>query len=389
MEIGSAAIHILIDTWEGHLTPPEIATLADRASRGRDHNIVRAAAELALSCLPQAQALNPTEVQRALYQCKEQSKEMLEKACLAVENAAVGGGVYPEVLFYVAKRWYELSEEASTQGHDNHSQGRESRPHSAPSAAASSASPALADNPTASNVPVIPFNNPASNAPNQVTVSGAQIMSHAGQMPTQTLVLPFPLAQVHQPNAHHPQHPMPHQQQFVQPTYNIVQHIPQPFPPPYSQSAMPMHAQNMHQYVTFTYNNPIQYSMAQPAYTSATAYRPLGPGQGVQVLPSQNCQMANIQGIIPAQAPLTLPPPPQAEDVNHSQILCSQILNPTQAHYLHAAFRVGILAMETLARRVHDDRPQTKYARNPPQGDDVKWLLKLAMKLGKIKISFI
>lgn len=33
---------------------------------------------------------------------------MLEKACITVENAAKGGGVYPEVLFQVAKYWYEL-----------------------------------------------------------------------------------------------------------------------------------------------------------------------------------------------------------------------------------------------------------------------------------------
>lgn len=41
-------------------------------------------------------------------QCKEQSEDMLEKACITVENTAKGGGVYPEVLFQVAKYWYEL-----------------------------------------------------------------------------------------------------------------------------------------------------------------------------------------------------------------------------------------------------------------------------------------
>lgn len=41
-------------------------------------------------------------------QCKEQSEAMLEKACITVENTAKGGGVYPEVLFQVAKYWYEL-----------------------------------------------------------------------------------------------------------------------------------------------------------------------------------------------------------------------------------------------------------------------------------------
>ena len=54
-----------------------------------------------------------------------------------------------------------------------------------------------------------------------------------------------------------------------------------------------------------------------------------------------------------------------------------------QLKYLTAAFRVGMLAMETLARRVHDDRPQTKYARNPPYGEDVKWLRAIAVNLGK------
>ena len=53
-------------------------------------------------------------------------------------------------------------------------------------------------------------------------------------------------------------------------------------------------------------------------------------------------------------------------------------------HYLLSSYRVGMLALETLARRVHDDRPQAKYARNPPYGEDVKWLLGVAKKLGEI-----
>lgn len=76
MEIGSAALNILVECWDGHLTPPEVASLADRASRARDPNMVRAAAELALSCLPHAHALNPNEIQRALVQCKEQVSVM-------------------------------------------------------------------------------------------------------------------------------------------------------------------------------------------------------------------------------------------------------------------------------------------------------------------------
>ena len=59
-----------------------------------------------------------------------------------------------------------------------------------------------------------------------------------------------------------------------------------------------------------------------------------------------------------------------------------QQLNQRQLGYLLSAYRVGMLAMETLARRVHDDRPQAKYARNPSYGEDVKWLLGVAKKLG-------
>jgi len=56
--------------------------------------------------------------------------------------------------------------------------------------------------------------------------------------------------------------------------------------------------------------------------------------------------------------------------------------NQQQFRTLVSAYRVGMLALETLARRVHDDRPQAKYARNPPYGEDVKFLLRVAKRLG-------
>ena len=68
MEIGAPAIWFLVETWEGHLTPAEVAGIADKASRCRDNNMVKAAAMLALSVLPHAQALNPMEIQRAILQ---------------------------------------------------------------------------------------------------------------------------------------------------------------------------------------------------------------------------------------------------------------------------------------------------------------------------------
>jgi hypothetical protein len=88
-----------------------------RNVRNADHYFqVVAASELALSVLPHAGALNPNEIQRAIQQCKEQSNTMLEKACLAVEKAATGGGVYPEVMFEVARHWYHLFEKHAPTG---------------------------------------------------------------------------------------------------------------------------------------------------------------------------------------------------------------------------------------------------------------------------------
>ena len=47
-----------------------------------------------------------------------------------------------------------------------------------------------------------------------------------------------------------------------------------------------------------------------------------------------------------------------------------------------SSYRVGMVALETLGRRVSEDRPQTKFTRNPSYAEDVKWLLGVAKKLG-------
>lgn len=76
---------------------------------------------------------------------------------------------------------------------------------------------------------------------------------------------------------------------------------------------------------------------------------------------------------------------PNIRPQNHRQ---PQQFSQAQLRYLLAAYRVGMLALETLARRVHDDRPQAKYARNPPYGEDVKWLLRIAKHLGKCNFFY-
>ncbi len=46
--------------------------------------------------------------------------------------------------------------------------------------------------------------------------------------------------------------------------------------------------------------------------------------------------------------------------------------------------RVGMIALESLGRRVTEERPNTKFARNPNYADDVKWLMSVARELGNL-----
>lgn len=75
-----------------------------------------------------------------------------------------------------------------------------------------------------------------------------------------------------------------------------------------------------------------------------------------------------------------MPPQLLVDNVQHQQQ--QQQRDQGNNCYLYAAYRVGMLAMETMGRRIHDERSYVKYTQNPPYGDDVKWLLKMSRKLG-------
>ncbi|KMQ94255.1 zinc finger swim domain-containing protein [Lasius niger] len=375
MEIGAPAIWFLIDSWEGHLTPPEAVSIADKSSRGSDPNMVRAAAELALSCLPHAHALNPNEIQRAISQCKEQSEAMLEKACITVENTAKGGGVYPEVLFQVAKYWYELYLR-QTPGGDQ----QDEIPHDplqldlngvllvepGPSVDLSSTQmmpgPAQTVVVTSTQPPPQPYTHPTITtlAPLGVGMPYAvgpysfvhphhSIATFSGPMPSHRVTLPpAPHMQMYHPFPHHPGHPQhpphPHHPSPAAPPPPGPYYTPQPPPTPGTRHL---------------------YTMQQPLPVQAGVAGPL-PGQNSLPGPT----LVQTQPIIS-----TVRAQPQV----HRQ---SQTFSQQQLRTLVSAYRVGMLALETLARRVHDDRPQAKYARNPPYGEDVKFLLRVAKRLG-------
>uniref|UniRef100_A0A8C4QF69 Zinc finger, SWIM-type containing 8 n=1 Tax=Eptatretus burgeri TaxID=7764 RepID=A0A8C4QF69_EPTBU len=412
MEIGSAALNILVDCWDGHLTPPEVASLADRASRARDANMVRAAAELALSCLPHAHALNPNEIQRALLQCKEQDSQMLEKACIAVEEAAKGGGVYPEVLFDVAHQWHWLFEQTlgGSSAGGGGGGGSESRPQSNHSEAGHIEHDAVLG-PTAVHAR-LPGNSPnCSRAQSVVSVScsianppayppGAGMVARSGP-------IAFPAARAYRalPGMSHPHVTtvytagayggVPHRR--------AVQHVTAIFPQPpvpegYPQGIHPAFLPTQYQYPSTGVPHtalppppiavPLQpvppVALHQPFAAdhglplTPVAFVGLQPATSFQLLPSPTLQA--ISAAPPVSSTVTaVPPSVSPEDGSPSH---PQPVTPQGLHYLLSAYRVGMLALEMLGRRAHSDHPNNIFSRTPPYTEDVKWLLGLAVKLG-------
>uniref|UniRef100_A0A8D3CCH0 ZSWIM4-8 C-terminal domain-containing protein n=1 Tax=Scophthalmus maximus TaxID=52904 RepID=A0A8D3CCH0_SCOMX len=394
MEIGSAALNILVECWDGHLTPPEVASLADRASRARDPNMVRAAAELALSCLPHAHALNPNEIQRALVQCKEQDNVMLEKACMAVEEAAKGGGVYPEVLFEVAHQWYWLYEQSvgggsgqqrETSGRCGANGGSGRRPPESNCVVLDSGA-----NMESAGVATVTASVTAAAVVPVISVGSTIYQSHA--MPGQAIahphsqgLHPYTTIQAHLPTVCTP--PVPgtpsatcpptHRQGFIWIFFGMhPAFIGAQFPfsvaagpqPPMAATAVTfpgVPVPSMTQIAVHPYHAetglPLSTTVAVGSVHAGPTIQTI---QGA-TLPSLSSQPGSLVG--------TAFP---SDDEQHSQPISQQGL-----HYLHSAYRVGMLALEMLGRRAHNDHPNN-FSRSPPYTEDVKWLLGLAARLG-------
>ncbi|XP_034537389.1 zinc finger SWIM domain-containing protein 8 isoform X2 [Notolabrus celidotus] len=411
MEIGSAALNILVECWDGHLTPPEVASLADRASRARDPNMVRAAAELALSCLPHAHALNPNEIQRALVQCKEQDNVMLEKACMAVEEAAKGGGVYPEVLFEVAHQWYWLYEQSmgggsgqqrETSGRCGANGGPGRRPVESSCVVLDGGpnmeSGGLATVTAVTAAAVVPVISVGSTIYQSHPLPG-QAMAH----PHSQGLHPYTTIQAHLPTVCTPQylgHPLQHvprpavfpvtgaaYPQGMHPAFIGAQY---PFSvaagpqPPLAATAVTfpgVPVPSMTQIAVHPYHTetglPLSTTVAGQQTDSVIhcvqMFQKVGSAHAGPTL--QALQGASLPSLSAQPAPLVSTAFP-VEEEQHSQPISQQGL-----HYLHSAYRVGMLALEMLGRRAHNDHPNN-FSRSPPYTEDVKWLLGLAARLG-------
>lgn len=129
----------------------------------------------------------------------------------------------------------------------------------------------------------------------------------------------------------------------------------------------------------------IQFFAPQPPPPNAAAPQQLPMPQPPQPMPNQRNPGQPTGALPPPQSGMH-PMPPNQHGVHHGPMMYPPPyvqggphappmpnrqrhplnFNQTQLRYLMAAYNVGMLAMDTLARRVHDDRPQAKYARNPP-----------------------
>ena len=441
-ELGVTALKFIIGTWEGHLTPSEVTSVADKASKSRVPAKIRVGADLALSVLRFAGDLKPNEIQRAIQQCKEDSRprsrpeepSMLEKACINVENASrEGRDIHHDVMFEVARHWYSLYKkeqpaqedpQAAQQQHQDqqqqqHHQQQQQQQHQhqqqqqvnmllavaaqqqqGPAAGANFAHPP--PGPPLGHPPPPPPQPPlqpfpmvlpgvlipsfpaaaAAAAANQAMAAAMLVTPPPNQQQAalQAAAAANPFNQVYNPSvstaavAAAAAARINLQQSPAGPIFqlNLAPLLPAP-PPANAQQAM---HQAMIAAAAAGQQNPQQAAAAVVAAAAAGGRHGLVAPQGPN-------------GPLPPHHPPHLQAPP-APAVPHLGVdqggpghgAMAQP-NPSGHRYLELAYRVGLLALENLGRKLNEDRPQEKFARNPSYGDDVKWLMnQVAFKLG-------
>uniref|UniRef100_A0A0N5AJS0 SWIM-type domain-containing protein n=1 Tax=Syphacia muris TaxID=451379 RepID=A0A0N5AJS0_9BILA len=437
IEIGCSVIRIVERVWESHLTPTEAADLADKASQSRDPGMVEAAAKLALSVLPKAYALTATESQKALHQCKEQSVEMLERACHAVEQAAEKDGVYPEVLFKVAHLWYDMFCD-----YDSSKTQKQYLPTVFGSNAALNSHSSLVPGSSTNNMGLhtqpsfapypgngTPLQMPLYN-PQQQSVRGQPQYyhvppnSHNGTHPvvlpsTSTvqpqILLPCGIRQgnlqqssvrplIQQNSRHLNQQPVSHS-----PNRHIPVNVPQQtvmfnplqqqFIAGYSQNqAIPQSARMLHMSHSAPNLNPLQISLCRRGIPSH-ATQSSQPYNQVTTIPEHVTQ----NSVLPRQhhlpANLVMAGNPMPNQIGNATLIMPACYNQTSVNHtlfngdphmakLVHAHRVGMKAMETMGNGNHDDtRGYAKFSQNPAYADDVQWLFSIACKLGGIFVQ--
>jgi len=132
-------------------------------------------------------------------------------------------------------------------------------------------------------------------------------------------------------------------------------------------------------------NSPAMYHAGMPSVRAPVQFAYLAPMPNLSVPPMSSsyggAQPVEV-GVEPSSMNMAMQQQQHANGMDDVAAGAEAAVDDIHINYLLATFRVGMLAMETLAKRVHDDRPHIKYGRNPPHGEEVKWLLSISCKLG-------
>ena len=379
VDIGFPAICILIECWHGLLTPSECVSLADRVSRGRDNMAVKAAAELAFSSLRYAHLMNLTEIQRALIQCKEQSSDMLQRACIIVEHAVkdASGSNLLEILFTVAKKWDELFLEQLK---------------------------------STNNTTLTPSSTSTSSLTGMMTIQQQYPTNYDLNSGTNQMNFQFDATTTY--NVNHRQTMaydsngglfLPQLNNYQKYQQHLQQNQVQPL-------ATQLIQQNLFQSnADLGPNNPSQTAAVAAAaavavyttYMNTAAANASSSSNQQNTLPNfgsyhatniNNVNLNNNSSLASFQLNQMLNYQQQYQIQNYQQNVLRQQqqqqqflssfenVDPIGLNYLKSAFRVGMLGLEALPRRV-DGSHQIKYRQSPTYADDVKWLWEVANKL--------
>ena len=346
LDIGCAAIEKLNNTWEDVLTPSEVINISSRASRSCDHIIQHAAAELAVSCLPHSHTLNPGEIQQAINMCKEQDIELLERACTSVETSSRNGGILPEILFYVARQWQYIHEKVT-----DYSISKSKTVHT--------------------SLEKLYFNRATMNTFEQV---GPTLRPPVPGINEKNVLKMPPGSVLYCKNANsvpdvklRSRHLSQNQTrgELCQLEHNNPPLVYQDFSRATMISAEQYVQQQMHCIAEEMLKR--NHALENPS----SRIRSSGNAAELSRIHSQNSVPMN-HSMLPAKVN-------SAVSINDNAL---RGIDSEASFQLQTAFRVGIKALEALARRGNEESSDLKYPTSPPCSDDIRWLCALTASLG-------
>ena len=405
LEIGPAAIAFIIDCWERHLTPSETLSLADRASRACDTLLIKSSSQLALSCLKHAYALNQQEIYNALLLCKDQGNDILEEGCLIVENVARNSNVNADVLFKVSEYWFDMYTQSDSSKSNDSNQSSQSDSELQEFITNEFHSHFNQHNSKTLPLSILNTHNQKSSQYFSgvsvggngvgVGVGGAGAGANSNTSSNCSLINQFQLTGggvgniFSFENSNNVQYPF------------AVQNTPSIFPPTHTNCGQNFPSllatnrtssifNNIKNYPTNTnglisneissFSHAYQYIPLQAKHHNHFHHHSYRHNHNHSHRNNHNCYHSSQYSqfdTIKQPSPITTTAPTRIQTLRQ--------LTPRQTKYLLSVYRVGLLALESLARKIHEDsRLLSKFSRNPQYALAVIWHLRISKYLGKL-----